>query len=95
MHREYGKYLCATPELGYNVSLTYNLNELPDDCSTIVNQASHLKRNCFASVFEKYFDFQSKGQTGAKRAVIHYRDDETLYFLDNSKFKSQLLYFYR
>lgn len=37
-----------------------------------------LKRNCFASVFEKYFDFQEKGDEGQKRAVIHYRDDETL-----------------
>uniref|UniRef100_A0A1I8E8T6 Arp2/3 complex 34 kDa subunit n=2 Tax=Wuchereria bancrofti TaxID=6293 RepID=A0A1I8E8T6_WUCBA len=79
LRREYGKYLCTTPESNYNVSLTYNLNELPNDYSTIVSQASHLKRNCFASVFEKYFNFQSQGQTGAKRAIIHYRDDETLY----------------
>ncbi|VDK53085.1 unnamed protein product [Gongylonema pulchrum] len=79
LRREYGNYLCASPEPGYNVSLVYNLAELPDDFSTIVQQASHLKRNCFASVFEKYFNFQAQGQTGAKRAIIHYREDETLY----------------
>jgi actin related protein 2/3 complex, subunit 2 len=38
-----------------------------------------LKRNCFASVFEKYFDFQEQGLEGEKFAVIHYRDEETLY----------------
>ncbi|KAF1459539.1 hypothetical protein FQV21_0011677, partial [Spheniscus demersus] len=38
-----------------------------------------LKRNCFASVFEKYFKFQEEGKEGEKRAVIHYRDDETMY----------------
>jgi len=36
-----------------------------------------LKRNCFASVFEKYFTLQSKG--GEKStAIIHYRDQETM-----------------
>ena len=37
-----------------------------------------LKRNCFASVFEKYFDLVGKGET-QDRAVINYRDDETMY----------------
>lgn len=41
-------------------------------------QAGLLKRNCFASVFEKYFEFQAKlaenPENGdLKRAVIHYR----------------------
>lgn len=36
-----------------------------------------LKRNCFASVFEKYFDIQAKG--GEKStAIIHYREQETM-----------------
>ena len=39
-----------------------------------------LKRNCFAAVFEKYFEYQSKPDSGNhKRAVIQYRDDETMY----------------
>uniref|UniRef100_A0A8W8M7Y9 Arp2/3 complex 34 kDa subunit n=1 Tax=Magallana gigas TaxID=29159 RepID=A0A8W8M7Y9_MAGGI len=42
-------------------------------------EAGLLKRNCFASVFEKYFQFQEEGTTGHKRAVIQYRDDETMY----------------
>lgn len=76
--REYGAFL-TTPEDGYNVSLLYSLDNIPDDFEEIVKKASLLKRNCFASVFEKYFEFQAKGETGNKRAVIQYRDDETMY----------------
>ena len=38
-----------------------------------------LKRNCFAAVFEKYFDFQEAGEEGQQQAVVHYRADETMY----------------
>jgi actin related protein 2/3 complex subunit 2 len=46
-----------------------------------------IKRNCFASVFEKYFEFQANQQVATgdkKRAVIHYRDDETMYVAASS-----------
>lgn len=66
------------PSPGYNVSLLYDLENLPADKDAIVHQAGMLKRNCFASVFEKYFKFQEEGKEGEKRAVIHYRDDETM-----------------
>jgi actin related protein 2/3 complex subunit 2 len=83
LKREYGSYICAANEEGYNISLEFDLEKigaLPFDAiETIITKASLLKRNCFASVFEKYFDFQEKGQLGNQRAVIHYRDDETMY----------------
>ncbi|KAH7724449.1 PNAS-139 family protein [Aphelenchoides avenae] len=79
LKREYGSYLAPKPENGYNVSLVYDLAALPDDFMPLVQQASYLKRNCFASVFEKYFRFQENGQEGEQRAVIHYREDETLF----------------
>ncbi|KAH0621260.1 hypothetical protein JD844_022351 [Phrynosoma platyrhinos] len=78
LKRVYGNYL-VTPESGYNVSLLYDLENLPAAKDSIVHQAGMLKRNCFASVFEKYFKFQEEGKDGEKRAVIHYRDDETMY----------------
>lgn len=78
VRREYGKFLRSSPESGYNVSLVYDLADIPDDFSPLVEQASFLKRNCFASVFEKYFEFQEAAKEGEKRAVIHYREDETL-----------------
>lgn len=36
-------------------SLLYDLENLPASKDFIVHQAAMLKRNCFASVFEKYF----------------------------------------
>lgn len=79
LKREYGDYLMKPPEEGYNVTLLYDLKTLPADKSALIQKASLLKRNCFASVFEKYFEFQEKGVEGMKRAVIHYREDETMY----------------
>lgn len=64
---------------GYNVSLLYDLEVLPANKDEAVHQAGMLKRNCFASVFEKYFKFQEEGKEGEQRAVVHYRDDESMY----------------
>ncbi|KAG2459511.1 ARPC2 protein, partial [Polypterus senegalus] len=65
--------------VGYNVSLLFDLENIPPNKEEVIHQAGILKRNCFASVFEKYFRFQEEGREGEKRAVIHYRDDETMY----------------
>ncbi|XP_019881519.1 probable actin-related protein 2/3 complex subunit 2 [Aethina tumida] len=78
LKREYGDLL-TDPEDGYNVSVLINLENIPSNWPEIVKKIGLLKRNCFASVFEKYFNFQEQGDEGQKRAVIHYRDDETLY----------------
>ncbi|KAI8774653.1 actin-related protein 2/3 complex subunit 2-like [Biomphalaria glabrata] len=76
--REYSDLLTTT-ESGYNVSIVFDLEKIPDNWQELVNKASLLKRNCFASVFEKYFQFQENGVDENSRAVIHYRDDETMY----------------
>uniref|UniRef100_A0A669C0Z2 Actin related protein 2/3 complex, subunit 2 n=1 Tax=Oreochromis niloticus TaxID=8128 RepID=A0A669C0Z2_ORENI len=78
LKRVYGNFL-VSPEAGYNVSLLYDLDVLPANKDEVVHQAGMLKRNCFASVFEKYFKFQEEGKEGEKRAVVHYRDDESMY----------------
>uniref|UniRef100_A0A671L7F1 Arp2/3 complex 34 kDa subunit n=1 Tax=Sinocyclocheilus anshuiensis TaxID=1608454 RepID=A0A671L7F1_9TELE len=64
---------------GYNISLLFDLEALPPHKEELIHQAGILKRNCFASVFEKYFKFQEEGRDGEKRAVVHYRDDESMY----------------
>ena len=79
LRREYGSLLMTLPEEGYSVTLLFDLKNLPENYEEMVRKTSLLKRNCFASVFEKYFEFQEKGEEGQKRAVIHYRDDETMY----------------
>lgn len=80
LKREYGDLLQQPPEDNFNVTLLIDVKTYPTkDRETLISKAGMLKRNCFASVFEKYFDFQEKGEEGQKRAVIHYRDDETMY----------------
>jgi len=79
LKREYGSYLLYPPEEGYSVSLLMDLENVPNDWEDLVKKVGLLKRNCFASVFEKYFEFQEQGVEGQSRAVIHYREDETLY----------------
>jgi len=86
LRREYGDLL-VPPLEGFNVTLSLDFNtQLPkgdsDVWSPLVRKIAMLKRNCFAAVFEKYFEYQAKQDLATgnhKRAVIHYRDDETMY----------------
>lgn len=76
--REYESFIVA-PEPNYNVSVVIDLEKVPDNWQQLVEKAALLKRNCFASVFEKYFGYQEQGAEGKRKAVVHYRDDETMY----------------
>jgi len=77
--REYGDYL-TTPEANYNVSLLFDLENLPENKQELISKTALLKRNCFASVFERYFEIQQSEEKGVHQtAIIHYRDDETMY----------------
>jgi actin related protein 2/3 complex subunit 2 len=78
LKREYGDLLVAADE-GFDVTVQLDLSNIPDNWEEIVKKCGLLKRNCFAAVFEKYFEFQEKEEVGQQRAVIHYRDDETMY----------------
>ncbi|PIK43001.1 putative actin-related protein 2/3 complex subunit 2 [Apostichopus japonicus] len=79
LKREYGDHL-VDAESGYNVSLLFDLTNVPANPAEMAAKAALLKRNCFASVFEKYFNYlKDEDTSGKKRAVIHYRDDETMY----------------
>lgn len=80
LQRVYGANLASCPESGYNVTLVYDLadkNQI-NNSKALIEQAALLKRNCFAAVFEKYFEAQEQGKS-IKRAVVNYRDDETMY----------------
>lgn len=78
LKREYGNLL-VTADDGFDVTVQLDLSNIPDNWEEIVKKCGLLKRNCFAAVFEKYFEFQEQGEEGHQRAVIHYRDDETMY----------------
>ncbi|KAI6649327.1 hypothetical protein LOD99_11693 [Oopsacas minuta] len=45
----------------------------------LARKAALLKRNCFASIFNKYFECQRSGDLNQQRAVVPYRDNETMY----------------
>ncbi|KAH3719715.1 probable actin-related protein 2/3 complex subunit 2 [Dreissena polymorpha] len=85
--REYAEIL-TSPEDGYNVTVLFDLENIPPNWEELVKKTSLLKRNCFASVFEKYFKIQAdieaakkKGTAPPKseRAVVQYREEETMY----------------
>lgn len=80
LKRVYRDLWMPTAEEGFSVSLLIDLKKIaPEKRASIIKDVGLLKRNCFASVFEKYFEFQERGEEGRKRAVIHYRDEETMY----------------
>lgn len=47
--------------LGYSISVIIDLENIPSNWEEVVKKIGLLKRNCFASVFEKYFEFQEQG----------------------------------
>merc|ERR1712029_847814 len=76
LRKIYGDLFQDKPEEGFDVSVQIDLNTIPDDWEEKwVTEIGRLKRNCFASVFLRYFDFQG----ALKRAIIHYREDETMF----------------
>jgi len=79
LKKEYGEHLLDTPPDGFDVAVEYSLENVPENYPEVVKQVSMLKRNCFAAVFEKFFEAQKAGESSLPTAVINYRDDETLY----------------
>jgi len=82
----YGDLLQLPSEDGYDVSVKIDLNNIPDDWEEKwVTPIGRLKRNCFAAVFQRYFDFQAslenqeESEGALKSAIIHYREDETMF----------------
>ncbi|XP_014209914.1 probable actin-related protein 2/3 complex subunit 2 [Copidosoma floridanum] len=85
LKREYGSYL-VEPETGYSVTVMIDLENLPQDWEGLVKKIGLLKRHCFASIFEKYFDHQEKisesqedTSKNPQKAIIEYRDQEIIY----------------
>ena len=60
LQREYGSML-VEPEDGFDATVQVDLANIPADWEEMVKKCGRLKRNCFAAVFEKYFEFQVCG----------------------------------
>lgn len=84
LKREYGDHLTEAED-GYDVTLRFELAALLDDKDSLALKASLLKRNCFASVFEKYFKMQQDHDPAndeplsTEVAVVHYHEEESVY----------------
>ncbi len=59
------------------LTITLHFNRISVSVEELAEKIALLKRNCFASVFDKYFDLQAEGGV-QKTAIIHYRDQETM-----------------
>ncbi|CDS36496.1 actin related protein 2:3 complex subunit 2 [Echinococcus multilocularis] len=81
--REYGSYLKPGAQSGTSVTLQFDCNHLPDNLEDLATKAALLRRNCFASVFEHFFDYQvaNASSPSAKilQGTIHFRSDETMF----------------
>ncbi|XP_065185441.1 actin-related protein 2/3 complex subunit 2-A-like [Sycon ciliatum] len=77
LQKQYGDLVTST-ESGYDFSLLVNMESLPADKAGLARKVALLKRHCFAAVFDYMFDKQAGGGCSEK-AIIHYRDDETMY----------------
>ncbi|VDL59143.1 unnamed protein product [Hymenolepis diminuta] len=83
LSKEYGNYLKSRADTGSNVTLEFDCEKLPDDIESIATKAALLRRNCFASVFEHFFDYQvaNANNPSAKiiQGTINFRSDETMF----------------
>merc|ERR1712141_530621 len=86
LRKIYGDLLMSTPEDGFDVSVCLDLGDIPNDWEEKwMTAVGRIKRNCFAAVFQRYFDFQEalekeeETEGALKEAIIHYRDDETMF----------------
>ena len=53
--------MLVEPEDGFDATVQVDLANIPADWEEMVKKCGRLKRNCFAAVFEKYFEFQVCG----------------------------------
>ncbi|RIB27056.1 Arp2/3 complex, 34 kd subunit p34-Arc-domain-containing protein [Gigaspora rosea] len=88
LQKEYGAYILPQTESGYDFSLEFDLQKLPEDKEereTLVKKVSLIKRNLLAQPFERAFEqqaqYEAEEQTNPTPILmqIHYRDQETIY----------------
>lgn len=78
LKRIYGDRFIAAED-GYNATVLVDLETLGADAEKVIDEVARLRRHCFASVFEYFFKKQEAGDASGGPAMIHYRDQETMY----------------
>ncbi|KAG2234125.1 hypothetical protein INT48_000302 [Thamnidium elegans] len=89
LRREYGNLLLDTPEQGYDVTLSIDLEAVSTDAEEIIRKVSLLKRNLLAAPFERAFAEQEQCEKEQKTEIkselmaVHYRQEEAIYIKSN------------
>ncbi|CAO3676700.1 unnamed protein product [Rhizopus stolonifer] len=92
LKREYGEYLLDTPEQGFDVTLSIDLEKVPVEeeiRDELIRKVSLLKRNLLAAPFEIAFgeqeECEKEGKTECKSELmaVHYREEEAIYVKSN------------
>lgn len=68
--------MVTSPESGYDFSLVVDLKNLGANPAATISQVARLRRNCFAAVFSKFFQYQKAGEL--KSIVLKYKEKETI-----------------
>ncbi|KAJ1977462.1 Arp complex subunit [Dimargaris cristalligena] len=80
IQKEYSAHLAPEVEQGYNVSLKFDLENVPDDSAALAKRIGLLKRNVFAAPYEKAFkEWETELQEPGSLMTIHYREEEAIY----------------
>jgi len=75
----YGPMLQASPEKGYDVSLSVDLANPPEDPKNLPLKISNLKRHLFAAPFKQVFGDVVAKKGGNQIVTIDYRGNESIY----------------
>jgi actin related protein 2/3 complex subunit 2 len=76
---KYNDYLLDTPEQQFDVTLKFDLNNLPSDTDDLLKEIGQLKRNALAAPFILAFKNQIAGQVNNPPMVVNYREGEAIY----------------
>lgn len=78
----YRGMVCSSPAPGYDLTLQFNVRELPDTPANLIKKLSQLKRNLFGAPFTQCFSALSKGVSGKLPPIqIRFRQHETVYIV--------------
>jgi len=78
MKAVYGSMIQASPENGYDLSIQFDVDNLPGNKDKFPEAASLFKRHLLAAPFKKAFAAVEKGQAFPLLSIV-YREDEAIY----------------
>jgi actin related protein 2/3 complex subunit 2 len=92
LKREYGNFLLDTPEHGYDVTLSVDLEQVsnePEARDELIKKVSLLKRNLLAAPLERAFaeqeqcEKEERTEINSELMAVHYRQEEAIYIKSN------------